>query len=105
MTDAPAHGGDSTEGVRLQKVLAAAGVASRLVFESVHTRFQIAAFCAAAVLLQLSASAWFRRPRDSAARFAFVWNAAAASVAIVVTRVALEGVPHKLLSVLGSMSA
>ena len=33
MTDAPAHGGDSTEGVRLQKVLAAAGVASRRVSE------------------------------------------------------------------------
>ena len=33
MTDAPAPGGDSTEGVRLQKVLAAAGVASRRVSE------------------------------------------------------------------------
>ena len=33
MTDAPAQGGDSTEGVRLQKVLAAAGVASRRVSE------------------------------------------------------------------------
>ena len=33
MTDASAPGGDSTEGVRLQKVLAAAGVASRRVSE------------------------------------------------------------------------
>ena len=33
LTDASAHGGDSTEGVRLQKVLAAAGVASRRVSE------------------------------------------------------------------------
>lgn len=86
-------------------LFAAAGAASRLIFESVHTRFQIAAFCAAALLLQVSAPALFRSPRDNRGRFAFVWNAAAASIAIVATRVALEGVPYKLLSVLGAMRA
>lgn len=86
-------------------LFAAAGAASRLVFESVHTRFQIAAFCAAAVLLQVSAPALFRRSRDSRTRFAFLWNAAAASIAIAATRVALEGLPYKLLSVLAAMRA
>jgi hypothetical protein len=86
-------------------LFAAAGAASRLIFASVHTRFQIAAFCAAAVLLQLSAPALFRRPHDHTTRFAFVWNAAAASIAIVATRIAIEGVPYKLLSVLSAMRA
>lgn len=87
-------------------LFAAAGAASRLLFESVHTRFQIAAFCAAAVLLQLAAPRLlFLRRASGAAKFAFVWNAAAATVAIVATRVALEGVPYKVVSVLNAIGA
>jgi hypothetical protein len=86
-------------------VFALAGVASRLVFQSVETRLQILVFCAAAVLVQFKAPAWFRRAPGSAPRFAFVWNAAAASIAILATRVALEGLPDKLLHVLGAIRA
>jgi hypothetical protein len=84
---------------------AIAGALCRLIFVSVHTRFQIAAFCAAAVLLQLAAPAWFRRSPGGAARYAYVWNAAAATFAILATRVALEGVPEKVLTVLGAIRA
>lgn len=82
---------------------AIAGAVCRLIFVNVETRVQIAAFCAMAVLLQFSAGA--RRAPNKAARFSFVWNAAAASVAIVATRIAIEGIPYKILAVLGAIRA
>ena len=84
---------------------AIAGAASRMILVSVHSRFQILAFCVVAVLLQLAAPGWFGRSSSRAARFAFVWNAAAASLAIVATRIVLEGLPYKLQSVISAMRA
>ena len=80
-------------------------MASRLIFQSVETRIQIAAFCAVALLVQFAAPRWFDRRRGGSGRFAFLWNAAAASIAIMITRVALEGVPQKVLTVIGSIRA
>lgn len=76
-----------------------------MILVSVHSRFQIAAFCVAAVLFQFAARGLFGRSPSKAARFAFVWNASAAAVAIFVTRLVLEGVPDKLQSVLNSIRA
>ena len=82
---------------------AIAGAVCRLIFIDVESRVQIAAFCAAAVLF--AAPSWFRTAPERAAKFAFVWNAAAATVAIVATRIAIEGVPYKVLTVLGAIRA
>jgi hypothetical protein len=38
------------------------------------------------------------RGQNEPARLTFIWNAAAATVAIVATRIALEGVPYRILS-------
>jgi hypothetical protein len=84
-------------------VFAAAGAASRLIFVAVETRLQILAFCGASLAVHFAPESPFRRVPGGVVRFAFVWNAAAATVAIVATRVALEGWPHRLLSLVGSM--
>jgi hypothetical protein len=84
---------------------ALAGAVSRMILVSVHSRFQILAFWIAAVFLQLAAPGWFSRSPGKAARFAFVWNAAAATFAIIVTRILLEGLPYKLQSVISAIRA
>ena len=84
---------------------AIAGAACRLVFVHVESRVQIAAFCAAAVLFQFASPEWLRRSAEDRAKFAFVWNAAAATFAIVATRIAIEGIPYKVLTVLDAIRA
>ncbi len=78
---------------------------TRTILVSVHSRLQIAAFCVAAMLFQLAVPYLFGRSPGKAARFAFVWNAAAATIAILVTRTILEGLPDKLQSVLSAIRA
>ena len=84
---------------------AIAGAVCRLILVDVESRVQIAAFCAAAVLLQLAFPGWASRGQGGAVRLAFLWNAAAATFAIVATRIAIEGIPYKVITVLDALRA
>lgn len=79
-----------------------AGV-TRSILTHVHSRLQIAAFCLLAILFQLVLRQRFGRLSTTAMRFAFVWNAAAATLAIIAVRTALEGLPVKLLSIVRTL--
>ena len=84
---------------------AVAGAASRLLFPSVKSRIQIEIFCAVALALQLSISLLPNEIGKQVQKFSFIWNAAAATIAIIITRIGLEGVPLRIVTLLSHASA
>jgi hypothetical protein len=77
---------------------AAAGFVSRLVFFRVETRLHILAFCLFSLVIHFGAKVTSDRGQNEPTRPTFIWNAAAATLAIVATKIALEGVPYRILS-------
>ena len=82
-------------------LFAVAGAASRLVFVSIQTRVQIAVFCGIATLIYLVGKRHFRRLGPGTTELAFLCAVTSAAVAMTFTKVALEGVPRKLVWILG----
>lgn len=81
-------------------VFAAAGFLSRFVFFRIETRIHILIFCLFALVVHFGAKPASGRLNEPG-KLTFLWNAAAATVAIVATRIALEGVPNRVLSLFG----
>ena len=82
-------------------LFAVAGAASRLVFVSIQTRVQIAVFCGIATLIYLVGKGHSRRLGPGTTELAFLCAVTSAAVAMTFTKVALEGVPRKLVWILG----
>lgn len=72
---------------------AIAGTACRLYLLAVPTRLQIIAFIALAFAVQTVGPG---APGSPTRRASFILNAAAATVAITITKFAVEGLPHYL---------
>lgn len=76
---------------------ALAGAGTRFALVDVQTRLQIAVFWAVAVAVAFTHGRWWRSRRWT---IALIANGAAATVAIVATRIVLEGLPRPLLHLL-----
>lgn len=76
---------------------ALAGAGTRFALVDVQTRLQIAVFWAVAVAVAFTHGRWWRSRRWT---IALIANGAAATAAIVATRIALEGLPRPLLHLL-----
>jgi hypothetical protein len=75
-------------------LFAAAGVASRILFPQIETRDQIVGFWIAGLGLQFVALA----ASGGKNRATFLFSAVAATLAIIATKFAIEGLPAGLLS-------
>lgn len=96
-TDGKRPGSPSGIDIATCIAFALAGAGTRFALVDVQTRLQIAVFWAVALAVAFTHGRWWRSRRWT---IALIANGAAATAAIVATRIALEGLPRPLLHLL-----